>query len=90
MSELPTPESIRDAIARGLACERVEVTGDGHHFEALIVSVAFEGLARVPRHRLVYAVLGERMRQEVHALSMRTVTPAEFAAAPGARAPGAS
>ena len=74
---MPTPESIRDAIARGLACERVEVSGDGHHFEALIVSAAFDGLGRVDRHRLVYGALGDRMRQEIHALSMRTLTPDE-------------
>jgi acid stress-induced BolA-like protein IbaG/YrbA len=81
MSNLPTNESIRDAIARGLSCETIEVSGDGHHFEALIVSAAFAGRTRVDRHRLVYAALGDRMRQEIHALSMRTLTPAEHAAA---------
>ncbi|HYB50283.1 MAG TPA: BolA/IbaG family iron-sulfur metabolism protein [Burkholderiaceae bacterium] len=81
MSELPTGESIRQAIARALPCERVEVAGDGHHFEAFIVSAAFEGRSRIERHRLVYAALGDRMRQEIHALSMRTLTPGESAAA---------
>jgi acid stress-induced BolA-like protein IbaG/YrbA len=72
-----TPESIRSAIVQGLACDVVEVSGDGHHFEALIVSPAFRGQSRIARHRLVYAALGDRMRAEVHALSMRTLTPEE-------------
>jgi acid stress-induced BolA-like protein IbaG/YrbA len=77
---LPTPDYVRDAIAAGLACERLEVSGDGQHFEALIVSSAFEGKSRVARHQLVYAALGDRMRSEIHALSMRTLTPAEYEA----------
>ena len=72
-----TPESIKASIEQGLDCERVEVAGDGHHFEALIVSPAFRGLSRIARHRLVYAAMGERMREEVHALSMQTMTPEE-------------
>jgi acid stress-induced BolA-like protein IbaG/YrbA len=76
-----TPESIKSSIAAGLACEHLEVRGDGHHFEALIVCAAFEGKSRVARHQLVYAALGDRMREEIHALSMLTMTPAEFAAA---------
>jgi acid stress-induced BolA-like protein IbaG/YrbA len=76
---MTTPESIRRAIESGLACEQVEVSGDGQHFEALVVSTAFEGLSRVKRHQLVYGALGGRMREEIHALSMTTVTPAEWA-----------
>ena len=76
---MPTPEDIRGWIAAGLECERLEVAGDGRHFEALIVSPLFEGKRSVQRHQMVYRVLGERMREEVHALSMRTLTPAEFA-----------
>ncbi|MBA3504679.1 MAG: BolA/IbaG family iron-sulfur metabolism protein [Betaproteobacteria bacterium] len=72
-------DSIRQSIAAGLACERVDVVGDGQHFQAVIVSSAFEGRARVARHQLVYAALGDRMREEIHALSMQTLTPAEFA-----------
>jgi len=75
-----TPESIRQGIEAGLACEHVEVVGDGEHFQALVVSRAFEGRSRVQRHQLVYAALGERMREEIHALSMRTVTPGEWQA----------
>jgi acid stress-induced BolA-like protein IbaG/YrbA len=75
-----TPESIHASIQAGLACERVEVAGDGQHFQALVVSAAFAGKSRIQRHQLVYAALGSRMREEVHALSMKTLTPEEFAA----------
>lgn len=75
---MTTPESIKDTIQAELPCERVEVVGDGQHFEALIVSNAFEGLGKVQRHQRVYAALGERMREEIHALSMTTLTPAEW------------
>ena len=76
-----TPESIRASIAAALDCRHLEVRGDGHHWEAVIVSPAFEGLSRVRRHQLVYAALGDRMREEIHALSMTTLAPAEWAAA---------
>ena len=76
-----TAESIKTSIAAGLACDHLEVRGDGHHWEALIVSAAFENLPKVRQHQLVYAALGERMREEVHALSMTTLTPAQWAAA---------
>jgi len=74
-----TPESIEASIRAGLDCERVEVMGDGQHFQALVVSTAFAGRSRIQRHQLVYAALGERMREEVHALSMKTLTPEELA-----------
>ena len=57
----------------------VEVSGDGRHFEALIVSPLFEGKRPVQRHQIVYGALGDRMREEVHALSMKTLTPDEYA-----------
>jgi acid stress-induced BolA-like protein IbaG/YrbA len=72
-----TPDSIKSAIEAAIACDVVEVAGDGQHFEALIVAEAFRGLSRLARHRLVYAALGDRMRAEIHALSMTTVTPEE-------------
>lgn len=75
----PTPAQVREYIAAGLACEHLEVEGDGRHFFATIVSREFEGLLRVRRHQRVYAALGERMREEIHALSMKTLTPAEWA-----------
>jgi acid stress-induced BolA-like protein IbaG/YrbA len=71
-------ESIKQGIEAGLACEHVEVVGDGQHFQALIVSSEFAGKSRVQRHQLVYAALGDRMREEIHALSMRTLTPQEW------------
>jgi acid stress-induced BolA-like protein IbaG/YrbA len=75
-----TPESIKQGIEAGLACEHVEVIGDGQHFQALVVSAAFGGKSRVQRHQLVYGALGGRMREEIHALSMRTLTPEEWRA----------
>lgn len=85
----PTPAQIHDYIAAGLPCAHLEVEGDGQHFFATIVSAEFDGLTRIRRHQRVYAALGERMRAEIHALSMKTLTPAEWAeasAAPGAAA----
>ena len=76
-----TPESIKIAIEAAIRCEHVDVRGDGQHWEAVIVSEAFEGLSRVRQHQLVYSALGERMREEIHALSMTTLTPVEWAAA---------
>jgi acid stress-induced BolA-like protein IbaG/YrbA len=73
-----TTESIKTGIEAGLTCEHVEVIGDGQHFQALIVSGAFTGKSRVQRHQLVYGALGDRMREEIHALSMRTLTPEEW------------
>jgi len=72
--------SIEELIRQGLECTHVEVRGDdGVHFEALIVSPAFAGLTRVRRHQVVYAALGDRMREEIHALSMQTLSPDEWA-----------
>jgi len=73
-----TPESVKSGIESGLACEHVEVVGDGQHFQAVVVSAAFAGKSRVQRHQLVYAALGDRMREEIHALSMQTLTPEEW------------
>ena len=76
---MATAESIERAIAAGLPCEHVEVQGDGHHFEAVIVSAAFAGKSRVQQHQLVYKALGDRMRAEIHALSMQTYAPEDWA-----------
>lgn len=86
----PTPDEVRSYIAAGLPCERLEVEGDGRHFFATIVSAAFEGLTRVRRHQRVYAVLGDRMREQIHALSMKTLTPAEDSQAATAAGPGSA
>ena len=79
---LPTPEQIRQYIADNLPCEHIEVQGDGAHFEAVIVSTEFEGKRLIARHQRVYAALGDRMKAEIHALSMRTLTPEEYKANP--------
>ena len=78
---MATAESIERAIAAHLDCAHLEVRGDGHHWEAVIVCARFEGLPKIRQHQLVYAALGDRMREEVHALSMTTLTPAQWAAA---------
>ncbi len=77
----PTPAEVQSFIAAGLRCEHVVVEGDGRHFFATIVCADFEGNSRVRRHQAVYKALGDRMREQIHALSMKTLTPAEFAAA---------
>lgn len=78
----PTADDVRRFIAAGLGCEHVEVEGDGRHFFATIVSAEFDGQSRIRRHQRVYAALGDRMREQIHALSMKTLTPAEWAAEP--------
>ncbi len=75
---LPTPELVKNYIDAGLACSHLEVEGDGQHFTAVIVSDSFAGKRLIQRHQLVYAALGDRMREEIHALSMKTLTPEEF------------
>ena len=74
------PADIQTYITRGLPCDHCEVAGDGHHFEAVIVSPEFRGKNRVQQHQLVYRALGDRMREEIHALSMQTLTPEEWRA----------
>lgn len=73
-----TPDDIKRTIEAGLACEHVEVIGDGQHFQAIIVSTAFGGLPKIKQHQLVYRALGDRMRDEIHALSMQTLTPEQW------------
>ena len=74
------PNLIKRCIENGLQCDHVEVAGDGRHFEAVIVSPQCRGLSKVKQHQLVYGALGERMRDEIHALSMKTLTPEEWRA----------
>ena len=73
-----TPEMVESYIRKGMSCDVVQVSGDGSHFEALIVSGEFNGKSRVQRHQRVYEALGDRMKAEIHALSMRTLTPEEW------------
>ena len=75
-----TANALRSYIMNGLPCDHVEVLGDdGQHFEAVIVSPQFTGKNTVQQHQLVYRALGDRMRAEIHALSMRTLTPEGWA-----------
>ncbi len=91
---------IRDTLAQTFAPAHLQVDDDsakhaghagarggGGHFSVLIVSEAFDGLDLVTRQRRVYAALGDAMRQEIHALALRTLTPAEWTASPGDRSP---
>lgn len=73
-----TPESIYANIAQGMATEHLSVSGDGAHFDAVVVSAEFAGKNRVQRHQRVYQTLGDRMREEIHALSIKTYTPDEW------------
>lgn len=74
-------KAIEDYITQHLPCEYIEVQGDdGTHFQAVIVSAEFEGKSMVQQHKRVYAALGDRMRSEIHALSMKTMTPAQWQA----------
>jgi acid stress-induced BolA-like protein IbaG/YrbA len=73
-----TPDDVSGYIQQGLECEHVEVEGDGRHFDAVIVSKAFDGKGLLQRQRLVFEVLGDRM-DKIHALSMKTYTPQQWA-----------
>lgn len=79
MHPMITPQQIQHLIEQGVPGARAEVSGDGHHFEAVIVAPAFAGKSTVEQHQMVYRALGERMKQEIHALSMRTLTPDQAA-----------
>ena len=81
MTTLPTPEQIKKYIADRLSCEHIEIGGDGQHFFATIISHAFTDKSRLQRHQLVYQALGDRMQGEIHAISMKTMTPVEWEAA---------
>lgn len=74
-------EEVQSLIERGLPGATVRVqdtTGGGDHFDALVVSDVFEGKSLVERHQVVYTALGEAMRQRVHALTLKTLTPSQF------------
>jgi acid stress-induced BolA-like protein IbaG/YrbA len=77
-----TAEQLKALIAAGLPCDHLDVHGDGRHWFATVVAAEFEGKRPIARHQRVYATLGERMKtDEVHALSIKALTPAEWAAA---------
>jgi acid stress-induced BolA-like protein IbaG/YrbA len=76
-------EDIKRLIEQGLPGARVDIDGDGHHFEAVIVAREFAGKTVLQQHQLVYATLGDKMGAEIHALSFRTLTPEEYQAQTG-------
>ena len=78
MRDMVTPESIEDNIRQGMSTTYLNVDGDGRHFEAVVVSEEFAGMNRIQRHQRVYKTLRDRMRDEVHALSIKTFTPQEW------------
>ena len=71
---MATPEDIKKWIEQNLAESEVEISGDGRHFDAVIVCAGFAGKSRIQQHQMVYAALGDRMKDDIHALSMRTMT----------------
>ena len=75
---LPTPELVKDYIAAGLDCTHLEVEGDGQHFNASSCRDAFAGKRLIQRHQMVYAALGDRMREEIHALVNEDPDPEEW------------
>ncbi len=74
---MATPEDIKEWIEQNLAESEVEISGDGRHFDAVIVCAGFSGKTRIQQHQMVYAALGDRMKDDIHALSMRTMTPGD-------------
>jgi acid stress-induced BolA-like protein IbaG/YrbA len=72
-----TPENVKAFIQEGLECEHIEVEGDGRHFDAVIVSKAFEGIGMLQQQRLVFQKLGNKM-DVIHALSLKTFTPEQW------------
>jgi acid stress-induced BolA-like protein IbaG/YrbA len=78
-----TSDELQTIISAALPCDHIELSGDGRHWYATVVSSAFEGKRLIQRHQSVYATLGGRLQtDEVHALSMKTYTPAEWAVLP--------
>ena len=77
---MDNPEDIKGWISEKLPCDFIELDGDGQHFEAVIVSAEFRGKRTLQQHQMVYQTLGERMHAQIHALSMKTYTPEEWAA----------
>lgn len=88
-----TVDLLREKLTAGLAPVELHIeddsaqhrghagaAGGGGHFSLRIVSTAFDGKGLVARHRLVYEILAEEMKARVHALALRTLTPAEAAA----------
>jgi acid stress-induced BolA-like protein IbaG/YrbA len=67
-----TPEELKQRIEAGIPGATATVSGDGHHFNAVVSAAAFEGLSRIAQHRLVYDVFGDEVGGRIHALSIQT------------------
>jgi len=67
-----TPEELKERIEAGIPGASADVSGDGHHFQAVVSAPAFSGLSRIARHRLVYDVFGSELGDRIHALSIQT------------------
>ena len=74
-----TPEDIKNLIEKNLAQSEVTISGDGRHFDAVVVCPEFAGKTRIQQHQMVYGALGDKMQEEIHALSMSTRTPEDRA-----------
>ncbi len=73
-----TPEMVKSWIEEGLSGASAQVEGDGRHFAAVVISENFDGVSMVEQHRMVYAGLGDKMDETIHALSLRTYTPDQW------------
>ena len=71
-----SPDELKDRIEAAIPGTRADVTGDGHHFDAVIAGPAFSGLTRIAQHKLVYDVFGAELGDRIHALSLK-ITPTE-------------
>jgi acid stress-induced BolA-like protein IbaG/YrbA len=71
-SDIATPEELKSRIEAGIPGARAEVTGDGHHFSAVVTASAFAGMSRIAQHRLVHDVFGPELGGRIHALSIQT------------------
>jgi acid stress-induced BolA-like protein IbaG/YrbA len=67
-----SPDELKERIEAAIPGARAEVSGDGHHFNAVVAATAFDGLSRIAQHRLVYDVFGEELGGRIHALSIQT------------------
>lgn len=72
------PEDIKVLIEKGLPSSTVAVHGDGTHFEAIVVCGDFEGKSLIEQHQIVYNALGDAMKEQIHALSLKTYTPHQW------------
>ena len=71
-----TPDELKSRIEAGIPGAVANVTGDGHHFDAVVTAAAFDGMPRIAQHRLVYDVFGSELGDRIHALSLQTRTSA--------------